>query len=621
MQKDLSRKFLSIVIPTYNRADALNRLLAWLAAEIKGFESVCEIIVADNCSSDRTREVIEQWRPAFSETTFRPIYRSENIGGLPNLADCLQQATGTFTWTVGDDDPIKDGTLAYIFNNLSDKPDLTLMYLNFSGRYHQTGEIIGTHWFDRNLERYPANGKAIFASQAMKNLGSVIFITATIYRTELVQAALQSWQNSTDNWAAMAYWAGYCAVRGSVLITESNFVECTIGVSHWEQEPGSQLKVFYRDIPLIYLKLWQLGLGKVFALRCIRGHFRYNPIFKPKLSGFVKSGIRFPLANLKLASFVIGAIALLLGQLSLKLGKSLLEQAIQLPGNLWHRVRLALHAPKLPNLEDPVDQAIVDGCRQDGSYVTSLAKMGLSAASAPMIASAWQYLELMAEEAARSPDLTLGSATNPAYPQIYTMTDFPEFSDWAQQPRLMNIIENYIGLPVKFQGVHLRRDFPNEQAVTTELWHRDLEDRRIIKVFLYLSDATEEYGAYEYVPRSQISWKQSLKIFWKTLKSTNMGITSETMSRIVAPQNWRTCAGQAGLLLFSDPKAVYHHGRSRSKTRSALFFVYTADQPQRPKCCTQYNDDTFPKPERLDSFPKQVIPVLIPESETAKVMG
>lgn len=45
-------KLLTIVIPTFNRAILLKQQLTWLAKAIKGFESECEIIISDNCSTD-----------------------------------------------------------------------------------------------------------------------------------------------------------------------------------------------------------------------------------------------------------------------------------------------------------------------------------------------------------------------------------------------------------------------------------------------------------------------------------------------------------------------------------------------------------------------------------------
>jgi len=78
------------------------------------------------------------------------------------------------------------------------------------------------------------------------------------------------------------------------------------------------------------------------------------------------------------------------------------------------------------------------------------------------------------------------------------------------------IVENYMGLPIAFQGIHFRRDFANKSPVTTEFWHQDLENRRILKVIIYLSDVSEEHGLFEYIPKPRVSpllsWLSHYKI-------------------------------------------------------------------------------------------------------------
>ncbi|MEH1958951.1 MAG: hypothetical protein V7L05_03475 [Nostoc sp.] len=67
----------------------------------------------------------------------------------------------------------------------------------------------------------------------------------------------------------------------------------------------------------------------------------------------------------------------------------------------------------------------------------------------------------------RQSQKNFGSLENPAYPQIFTVTDLPDFFSWGSEQRLVNIVENYIGLTIAFQGVHLRRDFANKACVTS----------------------------------------------------------------------------------------------------------------------------------------------------------
>ncbi len=85
-------KLLTIAIPTYNRASLLDKQLAWLSEAIKEFESECEILVSDNCSTDNSQEVINKWQETLSNITLKVNRNSENIGVMKNIAYCLKAA-------------------------------------------------------------------------------------------------------------------------------------------------------------------------------------------------------------------------------------------------------------------------------------------------------------------------------------------------------------------------------------------------------------------------------------------------------------------------------------------------------------------------------------------------
>jgi Phytanoyl-CoA dioxygenase (PhyH) len=264
-----------------------------------------------------------------------------------------------------------------------------------------------------------------------------------------------------------------------------------------------------------------------------------------------------------------------------------------------HLMRYAKHLPSLNSRQ----RAIVEACRQEGVCLTSLDALGIPATET-LLDAAEQYLALMKATLTDAPSQKLGSASNPALPQIFTVADFPSFTNWAQDPSLMNLIEHYVGVPIAFQGVHLRRDFANETQVTTELWHIDDEDRRIIKVFVYLTDVGAANGPFEYVPRDRVSrWKarriQARAMAWR--KTGKLGIDDIEMAKFVPRSEWKSCPCPAGSVLFADTAAIYHHGQSRQLPRSAIFFVYTAAQPLRPECCTQYHDETFAIPPQVAS--------------------
>lgn len=163
----------------------------------------------------------------------------------------------------------------------------------------------------------------------------------------------------------------------------------------------------------------------------------------------------------------------------------------------------------------------------------------------------------------------------------------------------MNIIENYLGLPFAFHGVHLRKDFPNEHQFGTLLWHKDSEDRKMVKIIIYLNDVDEKHGAFEYIPVHLTSFphRNADRINNKLKQSGYLGITDEQLGEIIPKSAWKSCPGSAGTVIITDPRTTLHHGTIRTQERPALFFVYTANPSKRPELCTQYWDKTYARPD------------------------
>ena len=267
----------SIGIPVYNGdrylEQALNSILAQTFSDL-------EIIISDNGSTDKTQEVIKKWQTNLSHITFKSSRNSENIGVMRNIIHCLKSATTKYVWTIGDDDPIQDRAVPYVISKLKQHEDLSLLFLNFSGRNQITGEpvhpptIVGNRWFDVDSEDGNGDGKAIFEHCFAKSVGAVIFLTASIYRTDLVQRGLQIWQEAENNWISLAYLAGYCAANGRVIVTKDTYVECVVGVSYWQKDPKSALLMQYKHQSEVVMKLGENGYSKQFCRRMILKNFK-----------------------------------------------------------------------------------------------------------------------------------------------------------------------------------------------------------------------------------------------------------------------------------------------------------------------------------------------------------
>ncbi|MBD2448985.1 phytanoyl-CoA dioxygenase [Nostoc sp. FACHB-152] len=244
------------------------------------------------------------------------------------------------------------------------------------------------------------------------------------------------------------------------------------------------------------------------------------------------------------------------------------------------------HRKNLPILEKR-DRQIIDTLNRDGIYITNLADLGIDC-TAELLNAASKLLPNMGK--------TNYNVAQQNHPEIYIVTDIPAFYDWGRQPRLLNILENYIGLPVAYHGVHLRKDFPNESQFATLLWHRDIEDRKILKIIVYLTDVEEKHGPFEYVPLALTS-KYQLNYYRIQAQINNSGgIDDKTLNQIIPKSAWKSCPGRAGTVIVADTRKLLHHGTLRTEERSTLFFAYTANPPKQPHLCTHYWDNTYPRP-------------------------
>ena len=255
-----------------------------------------------------------------------------------------------------------------------------------------------------------------------------------------------------------------------------------------------------------------------------------------------------------------------------------------LKDELVYRAKLRQHHHHLPILTGS-DRLIAESLKKEGICITTLADLGLPSTS-QLLDAAKSFLPSMGRSNYESYN------QNP--PEIFTVTDLPNFFKWGNEKRLINILENYIGLPVAYHGVQIRKDFINQSQFSTMLWHRDSEDRRIVKIIIYLNDVDEQQGPFEYVPSSFTSGLNFYRLYYKI---HNKGINDETLNKIVPKSAWKSCTGAAGTVILSDTNRLLHHGTARTEERSTLFFIYTANPPKRPGLCTQYWDDTYPKPE------------------------
>jgi len=135
---------LSIAIPAYNRCQYLAQSLELFRQQIVGkYESLIEIVVTDDRSSDSTKEMLKICSEKMPYLKY--VCNSTNLGLEKNLVECTKNCIGKYVWIFGDDDCIVIDALDEIIPHLlEDKYEFILLNrLRVNAGYT---DIISPNW-------------------------------------------------------------------------------------------------------------------------------------------------------------------------------------------------------------------------------------------------------------------------------------------------------------------------------------------------------------------------------------------------------------------------------------------------------------------------------------------
>ncbi|MBM3775892.1 MAG: hypothetical protein FJW37_12130, partial [Acidobacteria bacterium] len=121
------------------------------------------------------------------------------------------------------------------------------------------------------------------------------------------------------------------------------------------------------------------------------------------------------------------------------------------------------------------------------------------------------------------------------------------------QREILGIVNSYFGLLAKlthvdaWHNLSLNLDIPRLES---QNWHRDPEDTKLVKVFLYLTDVDTGSGAMEYVLRSRPGEKYG-EVYPQRVPYGSR-IPDQQIEQRVAPKDRAICAFPSGTCVFVD---------------------------------------------------------------------
>jgi hypothetical protein len=241
-------------------------------------------------------------------------------------------------------------------------------------------------------------------------------------------------------------------------------------------------------------------------------------------------------------------------------------------------------------VQSPLEQRLLAGLERDGVASCQLEEL----CGDPALYSALEaeVARLLAEqaEAIEKMRATAGEKTAKKSFVYMLLGDRPRLDPASTLGRiclaepLLRVVGAYLGLFGELRYLNVWLNFKTgAPPQRSQLWHRDRDDRRIVKGFLYLSEVGPGSGPLVYAPgtHSRGAIGAEPESFKEDGHGNNRSEDAQ-MAKVVPPEKWITCTGGKGRLVLVDTTGYHRGGLARDADRLLLAFMFVSPAAECP---------------------------------------
>jgi hypothetical protein len=158
-------------------------------------------------------------------------------------------------------------------------------------------------------------------------------------------------------------------------------------------------------------------------------------------------------------------------------------------------------------------------------------------------------------------------------PTLHRNDTFLEFS-LAQE--ILAIVCGYLNMFTRLVYINLWLNVPTGRPETaSQRWHRDPEDRKQVKLYLYLRNVSEQNGAFCYLRETHYTGRFG-GIYRQKINAGNYPQDGSLDGRIPG-HLYQVCTGRAGTLVFCDTSGFHKGGHVVEGQRLLFNSMYTSN--------------------------------------------
>jgi hypothetical protein len=177
------------------------------------------------------------------------------------------------------------------------------------------------------------------------------------------------------------------------------------------------------------------------------------------------------------------------------------------------------------------------------------------------------------------------------------LRSFPAFLATAIDERLLATVMETMGMVPHLESIDVLASTHVGPALTaSQLWHYDVNDERIVKLFVYLEDCGPRNGPFTFIPADCSQ---------RVAGAVGHYVADDLIAAHVPRIQWQIIEGDAGTAFLIDTGRCYHFGSRSELTRYAYVVTYSSGLKfmRRSK---MWNDDLGPRAGELSPLQRAV---------------
>jgi hypothetical protein len=255
-----------------------------------------------------------------------------------------------------------------------------------------------------------------------------------------------------------------------------------------------------------------------------------------------------------------------------------------------------------PAVLDDVQQKVVDALKTEGIAVLPFADL--------LGQELWDELAASSAEFARAVERDGGTPAKKTKKEYLLRAyapgpvDLADRNPWLRagtDPRLLDVVNDYLGLWSKLSYVDQWYTVPREAVdrVASQRWHRDYNDKHLLKAFLYMTDVDEGAGPFEYVAGTMIGGNRFADVYpWEIFGEDLYPPDGELQRKIPAAES-RLVTGREGTLILCDTTGFHRGGFASERPR--IMGVWNYVSPASLASLSERNFRATASPDATDA--------------------